>query len=63
LILLQASQVHQHGKPHMHTSGRQRRLSLLVVEGFAGTYSVATHLQQAAEEKWQGRSYKLAAWV
>jgi hypothetical protein len=55
--------LHQHAKPHNHSSGKQRQLSLLVVEGFAGTYSVARQLQQAAAETWEGRSYKLAAWV
>jgi hypothetical protein len=48
---------------HAQSSAKQRQLSLLVVEGFAGTYSVAGQLQQAAADSWQGRSYKLAAWV
>jgi hypothetical protein len=34
-----------------------------VVEGFAGTYSVARHLQKAAEEGWKGTSYKLTSWA
>jgi hypothetical protein len=55
--------LHQQATPHKHSSGKQRPLSLLVVEGFAGTYSVARQLQQAAAETWQGRSYKVAAWA
>jgi hypothetical protein len=34
----------------------QHQLSLLVVEGFAGTYSVAWQLQRAAAEGWIGTS-------